>query len=247
MIASLVLAAALAQSYYTPTEAQQLFQQGNAAYDQAHYDEAISDWQKLVDHGFGNQDVLYNLGTAALKKGDLGHAVLWLERARRLGPPTDDLTVNLEAARARQGDKVVGAQSGEPFLERIALATPRHPVTLAFLGAWLGGFALFFLFRFLPRGRRTWAALLGTLLLLASVPLGGLVAAHAYLVEGVREGVVLPATVQARELPSDTAKVSFEVHAGLKVRLLETDGGFVQIRLPNGLVGWAEKEGIAEL
>ena len=248
MIASLVLAVALAQGgYYTPAEAQQLFQQGNTAFDQANYDAAISAWQKLVDHGYESQDVFYNLGTAALKKNDLGHAVLWLERARRMGPVSEDLAVNLESARARQGDKVVGQGSGEPFVERVALATPRRPVTIGFLVAWLGAAALWLLFRFLPKGRRAAVAVLASLLLIAAVPLGALLAAHVYLDQAVREGVVMSSTVQARELPSATSKVSFEVHAGLKVRLLESDGGFVQIRLPNGLVGWAQREGIAQL
>jgi hypothetical protein len=51
----------------------------------------------------------------------------------------------------------------------------------------------------------------------------------------------------ARELPQPGARSIFEVHAGLKVRLLEETGRFVRIRLPNGLEGWAEREGIAEI
>ncbi|MBX5481628.1 MAG: tetratricopeptide repeat protein [Myxococcaceae bacterium] len=247
MIAALVLATVIAQpSYYSPGEAEALFQQGATAFDQGDYDGAIAAWQKLADHGFASQDVLYNLGTAALKKGDLGHAVLWLERARRAGGPRDDVTANLEAARARQGDKVVG-QVGDPFIERIAAASSPDLVAMAFLAAWLGGWALAFVFRFLKPGRRTWAAVLSALLLVASLPLGLLLGAHVWVEKNTHDAVVLSPTVQARELPAPNAKVSFEVHAGLKVRLLETEGAFVRIRLPNGLVGWAEKEGLAEL
>jgi hypothetical protein len=70
---------------------------------------------------------------------------------------------------------------------------------------------------------------------------------QAYVARTVREAVVMTPALQARELPAANARVAFEVHAGLKVRVLEAEGRFVRIRLPNGLVGWAEKEGIAEI
>lgn len=245
--AAFVLGAVLAQGYYSPEEAKDLFAQGNAAHDRGDYDAAMQAWQRLVERGYDGQDVLYNLGTAALNKGDLGHAVLYLERAARRGPVDDDLQNNLAAARERQGDKVVGAVSGDPFVLRIARATPAKAVAIAFLLTWLGGFAGALAFRFLRPGNRTWAAVAAGVLFTLAIPTALLLGAHVYAAKSVQEGVVLTDTLQARELPSEESRVSFEVHAGLKVRLIQTDGRFVQIRLPNGLVGWAEKEGIAEI
>lgn len=245
MIAALVIAAVLTQAdgYYSPQEAQQLFEQGTAAYEQGDFAGAMQAWQKLVDRGYGGADVLYNLGTAALKKGDLGHAVLYLERARALGPPEDDLIANLEAARARQGDQVIGG-AGEPFVQRIVRATPRDAVAYLFLATWVLGASLLLVFRATRRGLFAVAA--GVLLVLA-VPAGLLLAAHVFVERTVQEGVVLSDTLQARELPAPASNVLFEVHAGLKVRLLETEGAFVRIRLPNGWLGWVQKQGIAEI
>ena len=72
-------------------------------------------------------------------------------------------------------------------------------------------------------------------------------ATHAIVRETVTEAVVLPKTLSAREFPKETAKASFEVHAGLKVRVLEDAGKFVRIRLPNGLEGWADKDSVARI
>lgn len=251
MIYALLIATALAQSagpggYYTEDEAKQLFAQGNDAYEKADYDAAMSAWQKLVDHGYGGQDVLYNLGTAALKKGDLGRAVLYLERARELGPAGDDLTANLEAARARQGDQVIGG-AGEDFVQRVARATPRDLAGWTFLVTWVGGALMVLLFRLLRPGRRTLVGVLAGVLLTLAVPSALLLGAHVYVSETVTEGVVLAPTLQARELPTPASNVLFEIHAGLKVRVLESEGRFVRIRLPNGRLGWTEKEGIAEI
>ena len=74
-----------------------------------------------------------------------------------------------------------------------------------------------------------------------------MLAAHVYARQNMIDAVVTAATLPARELPQDNAKVSFEIHAGLKVRLMEQVGNFVKIRLPNGLEGWAQRSGVVEI
>jgi uncharacterized protein YgiM (DUF1202 family) len=41
--------------------------------------------------------------------------------------------------------------------------------------------------------------------------------------------------------------VAFEVHAGLKVRVMGQDGRYVKVRLPNALEGWTERQGVVDL
>ncbi|HYX92430.1 MAG TPA: tetratricopeptide repeat protein, partial [Myxococcaceae bacterium] len=214
--ASFALAVVLAQGYYTPQEARQLFAEGAEAYEREQYERAIEAWARLVDRGPDGPDVLYNLGTAYLRKGDLGHAVLYLERARRAMPGSEDVRANLEVARARQLDRVVGGD-GEPFVQRLAAAFPADAESWIFLGAWGGTFAALIALR-VARRRRTALALAAGALLLVAVPSGLLVGLQAYVARTVREAVVMTPALQARELPAANARVAFEVHAGLKVR-----------------------------
>jgi hypothetical protein len=246
MIAALLaLTLTQAPTYYTPAEAQTLFAQANDAYYKADYPSAKAGYFKLLDHGMGGPDVLFNLGTACLAAGELGEAVVHLERARRLSRD-DDIEANLTFARKQMVDQVVGAGGDEPFLERLVRATDERGLSMVFLGVWWLGFALMFAMRWVSKGR----LLLGSItvsLLVCGVCLGAAVAAHAYVARTVVEAVVLPATAKVREFPGDTAKVAFEVHSGLKVRLMEESGKFSRIRLPNGLEGWTEREGVTEL
>ena len=245
--AALLLTSVLSQGYYTPTEAQALFSQANEAYSREDYAAARGDYEKLLAHGFGGPDLLYNLGTTALAQGDVGQAVLALERARRAGGPAEDVQAHLALARARQLDKVVGALAEEDFLPRVVAATDATAVSIVFLSAWLVGFALLALYRWVRSASRTLVALLGALVLLAAVPAGLLLAAHAWVHHTVHEAVVLAPTLQARDLPQESARVAFEVHPGLKVRLLARSGGYVRLRLPNGLEGWARADGVEAL
>lgn len=247
MISSALVALLLTQSYYTPAEAQAIFAQAAEAYSREDYAAARGGLEKLLQHGYGGGDVLYNLGTIALADGDLGHAVLYLERARRLGRSGEDLEANLAMARSKQLDQVVGAQANEPFHQRLAEAIPDAWSGWLFLVAWTAAFALLVVFRFLRPGRRAWAAVAAGLCFGLAVPSGAVLATQAYVAQTVLEGVVLAGTLKARDLPKESARVSFEVHAGLKVRVMESAGRYLRIRLPNGLEGWTEAEGVAEL
>jgi len=245
MIAA-VLAAILAQgSYYTAEEAQSLFSQANDAYDREDYATAREGYQKLLDHGFGGPDVLFNLGTNFLAQGDLGAAVLYLERARRAGGASD-VDANLALARSKQLDQIVGGPSEDPFLQRVVAATSENALAWLFLAAWDLSLLLILLRRFVSSRRILTAVVAGSALALA-LPTGLLLVAHIYVRETISEAVVMARTLPARELPKDSAKVSFEVHSGLKLRLLERSGKFVKVRLPNGLEGWAELDGVAEI
>ncbi len=242
---TLALLAALALGQYTPQEAQSLFVEANDAYYRGDHAAAQERYQKLLGAGLGGADVLFNLGTSHLAAGELGHAALYLERARRLSDD-DDIAANLAVARQRQVDQVVGEDTAVPFTQRLADALDERLVSFGFLGALWLGFALLWL-TWRRAGSRVLLGLVTAGVLLGAAGLGGAVGVHAWVRTRVVEAVVLPEALQVREFPGEAAKVAFEVHAGLKVRIMETSGRFVRIRLPNALEGWTEKEGLVAL
>ena len=243
---SLLVTALLGQpGYYTPDEAQALFAQANDAYYKQDFAAAKAGYLKLLDRGMGGPDVLFNLGTSCLAAGELGDAVVYLERARRTSRD-DDVEANLTFARKQMVDQVVGAGSEDPFFERLAHATDERLLSIVFLGSWWLGFALLWTLSRVTRGR-LWVGLLATLLLGLGLVSGAGVGIHAWVAKTVIEGVIQPATARVRDFPGDNAKVAFEVHSGLKVRLMEESGKFARIRLPNGLEGWTEREGVTPL
>ncbi len=243
---SLLLVMLLSQepaTRYTPSEAQALFNEANEAFSRQDYATAQARYEQLINAGLGGAEVLYNLGTTHLSAGQLGPAVLYLERAQRRSS-AQDIEANLAVARQRQGDQVVGAEAAEPFLQRLAAAIDPQVVGVAFLITWYLGFALAFA---AWRTSRWSLGLAAAALLAVGGILGAGVGIHAYISRTVIESIVMPETVKVREFPGERARVSFEVHAGLKVRVMEETGRYVRIRLPNALEGWTEKEGLAEL
>ena len=241
---SLVLALALAQ--YTPQEAQSLFVEGNDAYYKGDYAAAKERYEKLLQAGLGGPDVLFNLGTTHLAANELGPATLFLERASRLSDD-DDIGANLAVARQRQVDLVVGAETtAVPFTQRVAEAMNERAVAIAFLATWWLGFLLLWL-TWRRAGARVVPGLIAAALLVAGATLGGALLVRAHVTATVEEAIVMPEAAKVREFPGEAARVSFEVHAGLKVRIMETSGRYARVRLPNALEGWTEKEGLVAL
>ncbi|MDX2011917.1 MAG: SH3 domain-containing protein [Myxococcaceae bacterium] len=239
LLAALVLA-------YTPQEAQALFVEANDAYYRQDYKAAIEKYERLLQAGRGGPDVLFNLGTAHLASNELGPAMLYLTRAQRLSND-DDIAAQLAVAQQRQVDQVVGANEAVPFLERVARAINEPIVTVAFISTFWLAFVLTVLWLRREPGRRLALGLVTAVVSVAAVTLGAGVATHAWVAHSVSEAVVMAATAPAREAPSDNGRVSFEVHAGLLVRVMEDTGRFVRIRLPNALEGWVEKGQVTSL
>jgi hypothetical protein len=86
------------------------------------------------------------------------------------------------------------------------------------------------------------AAILGVAAALA----GGLVIGRVAM-DRVPFGVILPDQVAVKEGADPNYKTSFDVHAGLRVRLLERDQDWVRVRLANGLEGWVRDGDVGRL
>ena len=245
-------AAAQVASQFTQAEAQAVFQRANDACLKDDYPSCIEGLGQVVQAGWGGEDVLYNLGTAHLKQGQLGLACLFLERALRLDPSDADAHGNLERAHQARIDKLVGANEGgtgeEPLVDRVVESTNAGPWGVAFLALWAVGFLLATLYRWLRSSLQRVVALATALTcLLFALPCGAVVGAHLWVRERSHEAIVVLASAPVREGPQAGLKASFEVHEGLKVRVLDQEGAFKHIRLSNGLQGWAAADAVQEI
>jgi hypothetical protein len=77
--------------------------------------------------------------------------------------------------------------------------------------------------------------------------LGGALTFHAWTRRNVVEAVIVSGKIQVKPLPDASAPPAFELHEGLKVRVLDRQDGHVRLRLANGLEGWALSEAVVEL
>ena len=84
----------------------ELYQNGNASYENNDYEKAVSIYEELVNMDKTSPEVFYNLGSSYFKLKKIGKAILNYERALRLDPRDKDTQLNLKLAKAMAVDKV---------------------------------------------------------------------------------------------------------------------------------------------
>ena len=196
---------------------------------------AASGFEILAAQGIENADLFYNLGCAYLKAGDLGHAVLWYERAKRLAPLDPDLDFNLTHARRLVKDRIPTQTSlldilffwqGLVSLKALQIAAISFSC-LFFLWAGIQRF----------RGMRIFSApgLLAGALLLGTLGMTGL---EAHRIKSEQYAVVIEETITVKSGTMENATPLFDLHAGTRIRVTGKKPGALKIRVTQGKVGW---------
>ena len=234
--------------------ADEAWRRGNDAYLHGDYAGAVAAYEELDRQGLVSADLCFNLGDAYYRQGNLGRAIWAFERAAALDPDDDDARYNLTQARKtadrRTHDKIEGADR-DPFWMRIVTGFGPATETWLFVSVYLAFFvALAALWiRRRPADHHHARALLAataSILGVAAALSGLLLAGRAYL-DRIPSGVILPDAVAVKEGADANYRTSFELHAGLRVRLLDRDQDWLRIRLPNGLEGWVREKDVGRL
>ena len=225
------------------------WKRGNDAYFRGDFAGAIAAYEQLDRQNVASRDLYYNLGVTHFRQGNLGRAIWSFERVLEVDADDEDARFNLAQARKlaerRVLDKIESAER-ESLWIRVVTVFTASTETWLFVGLYLGCFVLLFLRRRAANDSRAaltaGAAILGTGALLAGILLLG-----RMNLDRIPFGIVLPDMVAVKEGADAGYRTSFEVHAGLRVRLLDRDQDWVRVRLANGLEGWLRAEDVGRL
>jgi tetratricopeptide (TPR) repeat protein len=244
----LVVLAAFCAPLAIAQTADQKFQQGNALYQQGRYAEAVVAYEEIIRAGYTSGALAFNLGNAYYKQGLMGKAILNYERAIRFMPGDDDVRHNLYLANLQIVDKIEPAPRlflwdlWDDIKEAFSLDGITWITYLFFLLV-SAALTLIILARsYAARKAGLLSAMLCGLLLLLSV---SILVGKATDVNRADDAVITVAIVTAKNSPDQKSSDAFVLHAGVKVRITESIGEWVRIRLADGKVGWVEL-GVAE-
>jgi len=250
--------------------AAQTFAAGNAAYEAGDYHAAIDRYLEVANGGIVHRDLYYNLGNAFFKSGDMGHAVLWYERALQLDPRNDDIRANLGVVRAMLRDQqLVQAHGGVRGAlmgwhrklsaeESVAVACVFYALfTLAALCLIFRRsrvvMSLYRLASWVSPGRLFGLGMTGDVLLgMATAAVVALVfagSAYAKVHESRvhTRSVVLSEEVPVFSGPSRDSTIQFKIHEGTIVSVRDGREGWVRVDLPGDLSGWVETSTVEKI
>jgi hypothetical protein len=232
----------LARSPATATDtmltASQLYEAGQFA-------QAAQAYQQLVDQGFADSALYYNLANAHFKQGDYGRAVLNYLRAERLDPRDADVQANLNLARAQTVDQFEAVE-GPDLLRGLSRTSQGwlslNELAMLALGAWILVVFLLIVLTGIKSGGIWRKGVQNTLFLSAVVLVAGvlLLGTRLYAENHRSAAVVVAPEVAVASGPGAQYVTEFELHSGAEVELLETRGSWKRLALPGeeGLEGW---------
>ena len=215
------------------------FFQANQAYENGKHTTAIELYQRLADSpeisNAGRAQVQYNLGNAHLRAGQLGPAIAAYLRSYGENPTDQDLLANLTFARSQTQDDIQ--------------ATPVNPIvkTLFFwhfslgksqLLGWLGLasvllWGLLIVQLYWRHDMLRWARNLALLMFIA---LGS--SALLREISPTRTAVVQPAEASVYSGQDSRSVVRFKLHEGTEMSVVQLDGEWVKVSLPDQKQGW---------
>ncbi|HKW14065.1 MAG TPA: tetratricopeptide repeat protein [Candidatus Krumholzibacteria bacterium] len=263
LLASMVAVRAFASESTIASSFAQSFASGNAAYEAGDYHAAIDRYMEVTNAGIVHRDLYYNLGNAYFKLTDMGHAVLWYERALALDPRNDDIRANLAVVRAMLRDQQLvqahgGVRGALMGWHRKLSAGESVAVACVFYALFtLAALCLIFrrshivrsLYRiasWVSPGRLFGLGMAGDVLLgmATSAVLALVFAGSAYAkVHESRvhtRSVVLSEEVPVFSGPSKDSTIQFKIHEGTIVSVRDGREGWVRVDLPGDLSGWVE-------
>lgn len=219
----------------------ELMSQGNVAFQKSDFVTAAKCYGKILEAGYANADVYYNLGNAYYRQDEFGQAILNYERALRLKPNFRDAQENLDLANSKIEDEIKA-------LPELFIVTWARNITtwfshtgwrivilclLALLGA---AVAIFVLSRdYLWRK----GALIGGIAVTGLL----LIAIACSIATGVRQNshnkaIVTSPLVVVKSSPESNSVDKLILHEGTKVDVEETLGDWHKIHIADGNTGW---------
>lgn len=224
------------------------YEDGIEAYIKGDYQAALESFLIAEESGITSGELLYNTANTYFRLNNLGKAVLYYERARRLAP-TDELIVHSSRIARRKTMNRFGriprpfwskywtaavARLGPGWMFFVGLCF--YFTTVTFLGFWIW-----------TNSRNDWLRRGFALCLLAAIPMVAAAFKASLDQASTMSAVVLETHIDLRDNPSDVGPVEATVFEGLVVEIIDRSENWIEIRLPDGATGWVEDTMIEEV
>lgn len=215
------------------------FEQANRLYEQGKFAEAALAYEAVTRSDGVAPGLLFNLGNAHFKSGQIGRAIVAYRRAELLAPRDPDVRANLQFARNQSAGGAASTSFWQRFLEQFRLD---EWTIMACVALW-GWFLLLAAGELRPvwkRPLRVPTAVSGVATLLL-----GVILALAWR----SEARSVPAVVIVREAvvrygPVEESQSAFTLADGAEVRVLDAERDWLQVTDARKRIGWIKRAAV---
>lgn len=227
-----------------------LFEQGKQQYKAEKYQEALNNWNKILESGEHSAALYFNMANANYKLNQIGPSIYFYEKALQLSPGDKEILNNLAFAQNATVDAI------EP-LPRTFFAKWDDTLSgwLTFNGwAWVTVvcgllFTILFLLYYFSIGTTLKrllfvSSILSVIVLLVAFTMSF----RMYNKQQVdRPAIIFAESVDVKSDPTKRSETSFTIHEGTKVQIMATDEGWSRIVIADGKDGWIPTDNLKAL
>ncbi len=218
-----------------------LFRKGNEFYANGQIDSALNSYNQVINANFESGELYYNLGNAYFKNNALPEAILYYEKALKLNPSNKDVVHNIKVANQLIVDELDTVPS--PVLVKLISSLSNlfsvnfwAIVSLLFLLLSVSGIMAYFIAQ---KARKKMSYFMGFIVSSVLFAFTFTMANEQYKkLRYPSAAIVFEESVNGFSEPTESSNKLFVIHAGLKVKIGEQVGDWIQITLPDGNVGW---------
>lgn len=250
----LLILLSLSSLFGVDREREMAFKTGISAYVAEDYDKSIDIFEELISQNYISWELYYNLANAYYRRGELGNAIRYWEKAKEISPSQEDIIYNLNIAEKHLIDKVVLPEVFPLFKwyrtmrSRIDIANLVFNIGLILFVALL--FVVFIKYRlkdkFKKNDKLLWTIISIALALIIILSAIGLDASKAR--KDQNYAIILENTVNIYSEPDEDAKVLFILHEGSKVKLNKNiEDKWMNISYFDDKIGWIKTETLGEI
>ncbi len=234
----------IAISIKLPAESS-LQQKAEKAFNDKNYKETIILYEGLIKQDYTSYKLFYNLGNAYYKNNEIGKAIFNYERANKLEPNNTAINFNLQLARKQLIDDSDNKENFFTDSVKLNIVNTINTKAWALLGiaSLILSFAFLFLYfistKLIIKRIGFFAGTLILLVFIISFFLGktalNIKQQKAFAIITIRETKLF-------NVPNVTSSTTILLHEGTKVKVIETNLDWTNIKLENNIQGWVKTQ-----
>lgn len=235
-------------------EREMIFKSGISSFVAEDYDRSIDIFQRLISQGEISWELYYNLANAYYRRGELGNAIRYWEKAKVLSPGQDDIIYNLGIAEKRLIDKVILPDVFPLFKWYRTLRSRVNVANIVFyigLILFVSLLLLTFVKYRMKQKLKKISGLIWTIIsisLLLTILLSAIGLDAYTMAKDQNYAIILENTVNIYSEPDENSKILFLLHEGSKVKLNKSiEDIWMYISYFDDKTGWIKSETLGEI